>query len=43
MNGGAPADGAWIFLSHSHKDLDKVREVRNKHRPVRLPSFGIST
>lgn len=21
--------GAWIFLSHSHKDLEKVREIRN--------------
>ena len=31
--------GAWIFLSHSHKDFDKVREIRNElerrgHRPL---------
>ncbi len=23
------SEGSWIFLSHSHKDFDKVREVRN--------------
>lgn len=23
------AEGAWIFLSHSHMDFDKVRDVRN--------------
>jgi hypothetical protein len=23
------AEGSWIFLSHSHRDFDKVREVRN--------------
>ena len=23
------SSGAWIFVSHSHKDLDKVRRVRN--------------
>ena len=23
------ADGAWIFVSHSHKDLRKVREIRD--------------
>lgn len=23
------AEGAWIFLSHSHKDLEKVRRIRN--------------
>jgi hypothetical protein len=22
-------EGAWIFLSHSHKDFEKVSEVRN--------------
>jgi hypothetical protein len=32
-------DGAWIFLSHSHKDLEKVRLVRNElerkgHNPI---------
>jgi hypothetical protein len=32
-------EGAWIFLSHSHKDFDKVRELRNEleayeHHPL---------
>jgi hypothetical protein len=32
-------EGAWIFLSHSHKDFDRVREVRNEleaqgHHPL---------
>ena len=22
--------GAWIFVSHSHRDLEKVREIRNE-------------
>jgi hypothetical protein len=26
--------GAWIFVSHSHRDLEKVRENRNE--PERL-------
>jgi TIR domain len=25
----AMAQGAWVFISHSHRDLDKVRRVRN--------------
>jgi hypothetical protein len=34
-----PATGAWIFLSHSNKDFEKVREIRNDleqlgHRPL---------
>jgi TIR domain len=29
MNEEERAEGAWIFLSHSHKDLEKVREIRN--------------
>jgi len=33
------SEGAWIFLSHSHKDFDKVRELRNElevrgHHPL---------
>ena len=33
------SEGAWIFLSHSHKDFDKVRDLRNelevlKHHPL---------
>jgi hypothetical protein len=33
------SEGAWIFLSHSHKDFGKVREIRNeleaqKHHPL---------
>ena len=32
-------EGAWVFLSHSHKDLDKVRVIRNElerkgHNPL---------
>jgi len=32
-------DGAWIFVSHSHKDLKEVREIRNElerrgHKPI---------
>ncbi len=23
-------EGAWIFVSHSHKDIDKVRFIRNE-------------
>lgn len=23
------AEGAWVFLSHSHRDLDKVRQIRD--------------
>lgn len=31
--------GAWIFLSHSNKDFEKVREIRNElekrgHKPI---------
>jgi hypothetical protein len=34
-----PPEGAWIFLSHSHKDLDKVRRIRDEleaqgHNPL---------
>jgi hypothetical protein len=33
------SEGAWIFLSHSNKDFDKVRELRNElevqgHHPL---------
>jgi hypothetical protein len=24
-----PNTGAWVFVSHSHRDLEKVREIRN--------------
>lgn len=24
-----PTEGAWVFVSHSHRDLEKVREIRN--------------
>lgn len=39
MNASKRPDGAWIFLSHSNKDFEKVREVRNQleelgHRPL---------
>lgn len=41
MNSGfkKEATGAWIFLSHSHRDLAKVREIRNQlelrgHNPL---------
>jgi TIR domain len=27
--GGGETNGAWIFVSHSHKDLTEVRRVRN--------------
>ena len=23
------SEGAWVFVSHSHRDLEKVREIRN--------------
>ena len=26
---GEPTEGAWVFVSHSHRDLEKVREIRN--------------
>ena len=31
--------GAWIFVSHSHRDLEKVRQIRNElekrgHNPL---------
>lgn len=34
-----PGTGAWIFISHSHRDLEKVREIRNElerrgHNPL---------
>ena len=29
MNHPIPNSGAWIFVSHSHRDLEKVREIRN--------------
>ena len=33
------SSGAWIFLSHSNKDFEKVREIRNElekrgHKPI---------
>lgn len=36
---GIPDTGAWIFVSHSHHDLEKVRQVRNEleqrgHNPL---------
>jgi hypothetical protein len=39
MYNNADAEGAWIFLSHSHKDLRKVREIRDElerrgHNPL---------
>jgi len=39
MDAAFEGTGAWIFLSHSHKDFDKVRELRNKleamgHHPL---------
>jgi hypothetical protein len=40
MNDANPTDeGAWIFLSHSNKDFEKVREIRNEleklgHKPI---------
>ena len=29
MNSKHETQGAWIFVSHSHRDLEKVREIRN--------------
>jgi hypothetical protein len=29
LNEEQRAEGAWVFLSHSHQDLEKVREIRN--------------
>ena len=29
MSDEGAAEGAWIFVSHSHKDLEKVRTIRN--------------
>jgi len=39
MNSSNPTPGAWIFLSHSNKDFEKVREIRNElekrgHKPI---------
>lgn len=39
MTSAGQAEGAWIFVSHSHKDLEKVRRTRNAleakgHNPV---------
>lgn len=39
MSDEPEAQGAWIFVSHSHKDLNKVRRVRNEleqlgHNPL---------
>jgi hypothetical protein len=39
MAGDSDQDGAWIFVSHSHKDLKKVREIRDfferdGHKPL---------
>ena len=39
MNQTNPHSGAWIFISHSNKDIAKVREIRNElerhgHNPV---------
>jgi hypothetical protein len=33
--------GAWIFVSHSHRDLDKVHQIRTelerrRHHPLRF-------
>lgn len=40
------AQGAWIFVSHSHRDLEKVRRIRNElerrgHNPP-PPTDGIA-
>lgn len=37
--GKKPTSGAWIFVSHSNKDIEKIREIRNElegrgHNPV---------
>jgi len=29
MNSTEAPSGAWVFVSHSHRDLEKVREIRN--------------
>ena len=29
MNSQTQNEGAWIFVSHSNKDIEKVREIRN--------------
>lgn len=29
MTPGEELFGAWIFVSHSHHDLEKVRQIRN--------------
>lgn len=39
QNQASPGEGAWIFLSHSNKDFEQVREIRNQleqrgHRPL---------
>ena len=39
MNPPTQRHGAWIFLSHSHHDLEKVRHIRNElerrgHHPL---------
>ena len=39
MIGKEPQSGAWIFVSHSHRDLEKVRQIRNElekrgHNPL---------
>lgn len=39
MNSGEQQSGAWIFVSHSHRDLEQVRQIRNElekrgHNPL---------
>ncbi|MGO8697048.1 MAG: toll/interleukin-1 receptor domain-containing protein [Limisphaerales bacterium] len=39
MSGTLQGEGGWVFVSHSHRDLDKVREIRNElerlgHNPL---------
>lgn len=39
MNDSVAKTGAWIFVSHSNRDIEKVREIRNElerrgHNPV---------
>ena len=29
MSGKTKVDGAWIFVSHSHRELEKVREIHH--------------
>jgi|GEM_PF-2349805 len=38
-----PDSGAWIFVAHSHRDLEKVRQIRNEleHR-VRVRSSAFT-